>query len=76
MRQLVIGLPAVVVEARAQLGLPIGGDTLANDTIILGERIGMDADFLAARAAVASSHNSAAINSRCSTALAHPPPVT
>ena len=28
-----------------QLGLP-SGDTLANDTIILGDRIGMDTDLV------------------------------
>jgi hypothetical protein len=45
-RQLVIGLPAVGVDERFQLGLALGGDALANDTIILGDRIGMDADLL------------------------------
>jgi len=29
-----------------QLGLPSGGDALANDTLVLGERTGMDAGRL------------------------------
>jgi len=34
------------VDDRFQLGLTIGGDTLANDTLVLGDRTGMDADPL------------------------------